>query len=111
MLIKANNNHLTASKIATQQYIASKNECRRRHEAYVVTSVHGKEQHGVRFVSANASLESAEVIIEELHTICGHHTNRFTPENDDFVIINNKTLQIRPKSSICGPIVIEITAK
>jgi len=35
--------------------------------------------------------DNAKVIIEDLHTICDHRTNTFTPENATFSIIN-KTL-------------------
>ena len=58
----------------------------------------------------NVTDENVEIIIEDLHTLCSHHTNRFTPGTDDISIINN-TLQIKPKAPLFGLDVIEITVK
>ena len=95
---------------AVLQYVEIKEECRDRHEAFIGVSVNGKEQHGVRTVFVEVTEEKAEIIIENLHTLCDHNTNRFTTDTDDISIIN-KTLQIRPRSSLCGKVVIEVTAK
>lgn len=95
---------------AAYRYIGVKKECRDRHEAFIGVSVNGKTQHGVRTVFVGVTDESVEIIIENLHTLCSHHTNRFTADTDDISIID-KTLQVRPRSSICGKVVIEITAK
>ena len=83
---------------AAKQYVKLKKECRDRHEAFIGVSVNGQDKHGVK------------IIIEDLHTLCSHNTNIFTPISDDISIINN-TLQIKPKDSLFGLSVIEITAK
>ena len=95
---------------AVQQYINQKEEYRGRHEAFIGVSVNGKECHGVRTVSVDLSDGNLVIIVEDLHTLCSHNTNRFTPDTDDISIINN-TLQIKPRASFCGLSVIEITAK
>ena len=95
---------------AAQKYINQKEECRGRHEAYIGISVNGKEFHGVRMVSVDLSDGNPVIIVEDLHTLCSHSTNRFTPDTDDISIINN-TLRIKPRGSFCGLSVIEISAK
>ena len=95
---------------AAQRYIETKEACRGRHEAYVSASINGENCHGVRTVYVDITDDNVVIIIENLHTICNHNTNKFTPVTDDFSIIN-KTLQIRPKASLRSRVVIEITAK
>lgn len=95
---------------AAQKYISVKEACRDRHEAFIGVVANGKEQHGVRTVFVEVNDESVEIIVENLHTICDHHTNMFTAENDDISIIN-RTLRIRPRTSFFSKLVIEITAK
>ena len=100
-----------AQEIATiRKYVEKCGGCYDRHEASVGASVRGKDQHGIRMVFVEVTDDNAMVIIENLHTICDHRTNTFTPENATFSIIN-KTLQIRPIDSLYGPNVIEVTAK
>lgn len=96
--------------IAAKQYLKLKEECRGRHEAFVGVSVNGKDKHGVRTVFVDVTNENVKIVIEDFHTLCSHNTNEFTPISDDISIINN-TLQIRPKNSLFGLSVIEITAK
>ena len=95
---------------AAEKYISQKKEYRGRYEAYIGVTVNGKERHGVRMVSVELSEGNLAIIVEDLHTLCSHNTNRFTPDTDDISIINN-TLQIKPRASFCGLSVIEITAK
>lgn len=95
---------------SAKKYINQKKECSGRHEAYICVSVNGKECHGVRMVSVDLSDGNLAIIVEDLHTLCSHNTNRFTPDADDISIINN-TLQIKPRASFCGLSVVEITAK
>ena len=100
-----------AQEIATiRKYVEKCGGSYDRHEASVGASVNGKDQHGIRMVFVEVTDDNAKVIIEDLHTICDHRTNTFTPENATFSIIN-KTLQIRPIDSLCGRIVIEVTAQ
>lgn len=97
--------------IATiRDYVKNCGGCYERHEASVGVSVRGKDQHGIMMVYVEVTDDNAKVSIEDLYTICDHKTNIFTPENATFSIIN-KTLQIRPIDSLCGRIVIEVTAK
>ena len=110
MNIQDNKNAPRDAIAAAQQYVNIKKECRRIHDAYIGISVNGKDRHGVRKVFVNVTDENVEIIIEDLHTLCNHNTNRFTPETDDISIINN-TLQIKPKAPLFGLDVIEITAK
>ena len=90
---------------AAKQYVKLKKECRDRHEAFI-----GQDKHGVKKVFVDVTDENVKIIIEDLHTLCSHNTNIFTPISDDISIINN-TLQIKPKDSLFGLSVIEITAK
>ena len=92
---------------AAEKQISQKKECRGRHEAYIGVTVNGKERHGVRMVSVELSEGNLAIIVEDLHTLCSHNTNRFTPDTDDI----SNTLQIKPIASFCGLSVIEITAK
>ena len=97
--------------IATiKDYVENCGGCYDRHEASVGASVRGKDKHGIRMVFVEIAGDNARVIIEDLHTICDHNTNTLTPENATFSIIN-KTFQIRPIDSLCGRIVIEVTAQ
>lgn len=96
--------------IAVKKYVKLKEECCGRHEAFVGVSVNGKDQHGIRTVFVDVTNENVKIVIEDFHTLCSHNTNEFTPASDEISIINN-TLQIRPKNSLFGLSVIEITAK
>lgn len=96
---------------AVQKYLNLNESNNERHEAFIIASVNGRDQHGVRTVSAQIVGETAIVIIEDLHTLCQHETNMFTSQKDDIYFVGNKTLQIKPKASLCGRIVIEITPK
>lgn len=96
---------------ALEKYINLNDSCRVRHEAFIITSVNGKNHHGVRTVLMELLEDSAIIIIEDFHSLCGHQTNRFTSENDAFYFVGNRTLQIKPKTSLCGKLVIEITPK
>ena len=95
---------------AAKQYVKLKKECRDRHEAFIGVSVNGQDKHGVKKVFVDVTDENVKIIIEDLHTLCSYNTNIFTPISDDISIINN-TLQIKPKDSLFGLSVIEITAK
>lgn len=106
-----NMKQVTESISAARKYVAVKEACNGRHEAFIISSVNGKDQHGVRTVFVEVTENNAVVIIEELHTLCSHQTNRFTAEKDDFYFVGNRTLQIKPKESMCGKVIIEVTAK
>lgn len=95
---------------AVQKYILTKEECRGRHKASIIATINGTNYYGTLTVSAKVALEYAEVIIEDLGTICNPHTNKFTTTNDVFSIIN-KTLQITPQNELIGSVHIEVTAK
>lgn len=96
---------------AVQKYLHLNESNKARHKAFIIASVNGRDQHGVRTVSAEIAGDIAIVIIEDLHTLCQHETNMFTSQKDDIYLVGNKTLQIKPKASICGRIVIEITPR
>lgn len=81
-----------------------------RHEASIGGSINGKEKHGIRTISVDIADEDVLVIIEKPTGLLNDITNTFTSGNATFTIIG-KTLQIRPIDSLCGPIVIEVTAK
>lgn len=101
---------LSKSITAVQQYILTKEACRGRHKASIIATINGINHYGTLIVSANVTSGYAEVIIEDLGTICNPHTNKFTTTNDDFSIIN-KTLQIKPQNALIGSVYIEVTAK
>ena len=104
-------NRMKESVSALEKYINMNDSCRERHEAFIITSTNGKDQHGVRYVFMEIRKDFAVIIIDDLHSLCGHQTNRFTSEDDDFYFVGNRTLQIKPKTSLCGKLVIEITPK
>lgn len=100
------NNSITA----VQQYIQTKSECRDRHKASIIATINGINHYGTLIVSAKVTTAYAEVIIEDLCTICNPHTDKFTSTNAEFSFIG-KTLQIKPKNALIGSFHIEVTAK
>ena len=94
---------------AVSQYVGTKENCRERHKASIGVVINGKEQHGVGMVFVGVTEKNVEIIIENLDALCTCYTNKFTADSADISIIN-KTLQIRPRHSLCGKVVIEITA-
>lgn len=97
------------SVAAVEQYIALRRENCNRHRASVLVHANGKDCFpDVRVVSAKASEGTAEIIIEDFHTIFGDRSNRFTVEESSFYLIG-KTLQIKSKDNFDCPITVEIT--
>lgn len=105
------NNSTAASIWAVEQYIALKPENCNRHQAYVCVCANGKDcSSGVRAVSANIGRDTAEITIEDLHTIYGGCSNRFTAKDSSFSLIC-KTLQIKSENALGCTITVEITGK
>lgn len=98
-----------ASVAAVEQYIALRCENCSRHRANILVCISGKNCcSGVRVVSVKASEGIAEIVIEDLHTIYGGCSNRFTIDDSSFCLIC-KTLQIMSMDTLGCPITIEIT--
>ena len=100
---------LATSVCAVRQYIALDNKNVDKHRVNVLVHVNEKEfSSGIRLVSIKACENTVDIIIEELHTIYGACSNRFTLENSSFALIH-KTLQIRTEDALKQKITIEIT--
>lgn len=97
------------SVAAVEQYIALRHENCSRHRANILVRANGKDcGPGVRVVSAKVGEGIAEIVIEDLHTIYGGRSNRFTIDDSSFCLIC-KTLQIKSMDTLDCPITIEIT--
>lgn len=97
------------SVAAVEKYIALQQENCNKHQATIIVCANGKDLgSGVRDVFVNVSKDTVEIIIEDLYTIYGDCSNRFTTEDSSFSLIC-KTLQIKSKDALGCPITIEIT--
>ena len=106
---ESNSKTAITSVAAIEQYIALGRENSNRHRANVLVHANGKACcPDVRVVSAKVSESTAEIIIEDFHTIFGDRSNRFTVEESSFSLIG-KTLQITSKDNFDCPITVEIT--
>ena len=102
-------NSLTASVCAVRQYIALDNKNIDKHRVNVLVHVNGKDfSPGIRVASIKEGNNTVEIVIEELHTIYGSCSNRFTLEDSSFSLIHN-TLQIRTKDAFQQKMTIEVT--
>ena len=100
---------LASSVWAVRQFIALENNNVDKHRVNVLVHVNGKDfSPGIRVASINAHEKNVEIIIEELHTIYGTCSNRFTLENSSFALIH-KTLQIRTEDALGQKMTIEVT--
>lgn len=94
---------------AVKQYIELQQKNCNKHRATIIVCANGKDlSPGVRDVFVSVGKDTAEVIIEGLHTIHGDCSNRFVAEDSSFSLIC-KTLQIKSKDTFGCPITIEIT--
>lgn len=101
----------TTSVSAVAQYISLRPENRYRHTANILVYANGKDYGpGMRFVFIKATENTAEIIIEDLHTIYSTRTNTFTAQ-DDIFSFNYGVLNITHKGLSGQQITIEITGK
>ena len=100
---------LASSVCAVRQYIALENKNVDKHRVNVLVHVNEKDfSPSIRVASIKACENNMEIIIDELHTIYGACTNRFTLENSSFALIH-KTLQIRTEDALRQKMTIEVT--
>lgn len=106
------NEPISATEIsvaAVKQYISLAPENRKRHLANILIHANGIDfSSGVRFVSAKASEDAVEIVVEELSTVYGDCFNTFTLKDSSFAIFC-KTLQIKTSNALGQNVTVEIT--